>query len=123
MHLPQNQEGRRRQKEIGYIWRREQATEIVQNRDNLTLDETNLVHNPDGQFMRFQQSLHIKLGTTGSEEDNKEPLDSEFSQRPEITEFQSLSGSPRFQNSSGWKRSLFQINVAVREVLLLSSCL
>lgn len=71
--------------------------------------------------MRFQQSLRIEVDTTGSDEDNKEPLDSEINQRPEITELQSLPGSPRFQSSTGWNLSLSPINVAIREVLLLFS--
>ncbi|KAG0618391.1 hypothetical protein M758_4G060000 [Ceratodon purpureus] len=92
------QEGRRKHKELGYIWRREQAAEMVQNSDNCISHETNILHNPDGHYLRLQQSLHIRLGTTDSDEVNKEPLGSGFDQGPEIIELQSPSGSTVLQN-------------------------
>lgn len=110
------QEGRRRQKEIGYIWRREQVAEIVQDKDNITLDKTSLLQKADGQYLSFKQSLHIKLDTTDSKEGNNEPLDSEFNQRPEITELHSLSGSPRVQSSKGCNLPFLYIIVAIREL-------
>lgn len=107
MYLPQKQEGRRKHKELGYIWRREQGTEIVQNRDNFISHEANVLHNADGEYLEFQQFLHIKLDTADSDEGNKEPPDSEFDQGPEITELQS---------PSGWNLLFIQINATIREI-------
>lgn len=96
MYLSQKQEGRRKHKELGYIWRREQVTDIVQNEHSFISHEANLLHNPDGQYLRFQQSLHIKLDITDNKEEHEDHPDSEFDERPEITELQSPSGS------TGW---------------------
>lgn len=92
------QEGRRKHKELGYIWRREQVTDIVQNEHSFISHEANLLHNPDGQYLRFQQSLHIKLDITDNKEEHEDHPDSEFDERPEITELQSPSGSTGLQN-------------------------
>lgn len=109
------QEGRRRQKEIGYIWSREQVTETFQDKDNISVDKTSLLQRADGQYLSFKQSLHIKLDGTDTNEGNNGPLDPE---RPEIAELHSLSGSPRVQTSKGCNLPLLYIIVGIRELLL-----
>jgi hypothetical protein len=84
----------------GYVCRREQVTEVVQKGCEYSLHEVKTIHQPDGQYISVQQSLHVKLSTPGSEEAEFSSV--EPTEGINITHLTSPEGNVGPNELSGW---------------------